>query len=223
MARRSGALRPAVSHVCSFADLASRILSAQPPASMPVRLVAVDGPGGSGKSTFAARLAETLGDAPVVHTDDLAFHDHATRWWQLLEDWVLEPLAVGQPARFQRYDWDLRRRTDWCEIPPAPVVLIEGVSAARAAIRDRLTLSVWVQAPRELRLRRGLERDGLGLAGFWADWMAEEDAFYADDPTVDAVDLVVDGDPRLPHDPEREFVVIRTRRTADNRLASEQS
>lgn len=196
--------------VCSFADLAARILSRQPPASMPVRLVAVDGPGGSGKSTFATGLAAACNDAPVVHTDDLAYHDHATRWWRLLEDWVLTPLAAGRPARFQRYDWELRRRTDWYEIPLAPVVLIEGVSAARAAIRDRLTLSVWIEAPRELRLRRGLERDGQDLVGFWTDWMAEEDAFYAADPTFDAVDLVVDGDPQLPHDEEREFVVIRS-------------
>jgi len=196
-----------VTRLATYDDLAASLRSTRPPASMPLRLVAVDGPGGSGKTTFSGRLAAALGGAPVVHTDDLAYHDHATRWWQLLEDWVLKPLAVGQPARFQRYDWELRRRTDWCEIPPASVVLIEGVSAARAAIRDRLTLSVWMEAPRELRLRRGLDRDGLDLAGFWTDWMAEEDAFYAADPTMDSVDLVVDGDPRQEHDPEKEFVV----------------
>lgn len=199
-----------MSGVCRFADLAARIRSTPPPVSMPVRLIAVDGPGGAGKSTFARRLASALNEAPVVHTDDFASHDEATGWWPLLEEWVLAPLAAGRTARFQRYDWGRRRRIDWCEIPPADVVLLEGVSAARAPVRDRLTFSVWLQTDRGERLRRGLERDGLELAGFWAGWMAEEDAFYAADPTVDAVDLVVDGDPRVPHDPDQEFVVIRS-------------
>ncbi len=194
---------------CRFAVLAESIRAAAPPSPMPLRLVAVDGPGGAGKSTFAARLAAALDDAPVVHTDDLASHRHQTTWWPLLEAWVLGPLAAGRPARFQRYDWEQRRRTDWCDIPAAPVVLIEGVTAARAAIRARLTRSVWVQTDRERRLRRGLQRDGAELAGFWAEWMVEEDAFYAADPVYGAVDLVVDGDPRREHDPDEEFVVIR--------------
>lgn len=202
-----------MSGVRRFAALAGHIRSTPPPLSMPVRLVAVDGPGGAGKSTFAHRLATALDEAPVVHTDDLASHDEPTGWWPLLEEWVLTPLAAGRSARFQRYDWDRRRRIEWCEIPAGPVVIIEGVSAARAAGRDRLTFAVWLQTERGERLRRGLERDGLELAEFWAGWMAEEDAFYATDPTVDAVDLVVDGDPRrVPHDPDQEFVVIRCAR-----------
>lgn len=194
--------------VATYAELAATIIRRTPP--VPVRLVAVDGPGGAGKSTFAARLATALGNAPVVHTDDFASHDNAVGWWPLLEEWVLQPLAAGRIARFRPYDWVARRRVDWVEVPPAPVVLLEGVSSARTAARDRLTYAVWLQTARAERLRRGLERDGQGLAGFWAEWMADEDAFYAVDPTVDAVDLVVDGDPTEPHDAEREFIVIRS-------------
>lgn len=197
-----------MTRVATYADLAATILRRMPPT--PVRLVAVDGPGGAGKTTFASRLAAAFGGAPVVHTDDFASHQEPIRWWPLLEEGVLQPLADGRPARFRPYDWVLRRRTDWVELPPARAVLIEGVSSARAAARDRLTCSIWLQTDRSERLRRGLERDGQDLAGFWADWMAEEDAFYAADPTVDAVDVVVDGNPQLPHDPEREFVVIRS-------------
>lgn len=47
----------------------------------PVRLVAVDGPGGAGKSTFADRLAAAAGGAPIIHTDDFASADNPIDWW----------------------------------------------------------------------------------------------------------------------------------------------
>ncbi len=52
-------------------------------ARLPVRrplLVAVDGPGGAGKSTFAERLSLALGGAPVVPTDDFASADAPLGW-----------------------------------------------------------------------------------------------------------------------------------------------
>ena len=65
----------------------------------PLRLVAVDGPGGAGKSTFARELAAAAGGAPVVHTDDFAAADNPIDWWPRLLEQVIEPLAeVSQRA-----------------------------------------------------------------------------------------------------------------------------
>ena len=61
--------------------------------SDPLRLVAVDGPGGAGKSTFAKELSEAAGAAPVVHTDDFAAADNPIDWWPRLLEQVIEPLA----------------------------------------------------------------------------------------------------------------------------------
>ena len=48
-------------------------LRARPaPDGVAVKVVAVDGPGGAGKTTLARHLAEALGGVPVVHTDDFA-------------------------------------------------------------------------------------------------------------------------------------------------------
>ena len=55
--------------VIAYADLAARV-RAVPPRLGPVRLVAVDGGAGSGKTSFAARLAAALDGVPVLHTDD---------------------------------------------------------------------------------------------------------------------------------------------------------
>ena len=189
--------------VATYAELAARIL-ARP--SSGARLVAVDGRGGAGKSVFAERLALALGGAPVVPTDDFATGEPGVEWWPRLEREVAMPLAHGQPARYRRYDWPSRTLAEWREIPVAPAVVIEGVSSARRAAAPLLAFSVWVHAPRFVRLARGLERDGPEALPDWERWIAEEDAHFAADGTATRCDLLVDGAPDVAHDPEREFV-----------------
>jgi uridine kinase len=196
----------------SYADLAARVLSS-PPRLGPVRLVAVDGPSGAGKSVFAERLAAALRragghDAVIVHIDDLldGWDDQLTFWPRLQHD-VLEPLRRGRPGRYRRYDWHRGAFGDeTMTVPAAGVVILEGVSAARAAIRPELTLSVFVTAPRDLRLRRGLDRDGEGLRAYLENWRLGEDRHFAADATAHAADLVVDGAPAAAHDPTVQYV-----------------
>ena len=190
-----------------YVDLVARIMSAPGP----VRLVAVDGPGGSGKSTFAARLARAAGGAPVVPTDDFASWDDPLGWWPRLRRDVVEPLVAGRAARYQRYDWGLARLAEWRTVPPSPIVVIEGVSAGRREWAEHLSVTVWIETPREVRLARGLTRDGVGQADLWAKWMADEDAHYAADGVADRADVVVDGCPSLAHDADDEFVVVAGR------------
>lgn len=102
-----------------------------------VRLVGIDGFGGAGKSTFAARLSKALDDAPIVHTDDFASHDVLTEWWPRMLHDVIEPLLRGEPASYRPYDWNARRFADTViTIEPSDVVVIEGVGATRKAWRD---------------------------------------------------------------------------------------
>lgn len=159
----------------------------------PVRLVAIDGPGGAGKSTFASRLAAALGDAPIVHTDDFASANNPIDWWPRLLEQVIEPLADGQPARYQRYDWTTESLAEWIDLEPAPVMIIEGVAAARKEWRRDLKFIIWVETPRAERRRRGLERDGADALDFWEARGAAEDTHYGADPTKEHADIVVDG------------------------------
>lgn len=159
----------------------------------PVRLVAVDGPGGSGKSTFAARLSAATGGAAIVHTDDFASADNPIDWWPRLLEQVIDPLADGRPAVYQRYDWPSETLAEWHTVEPAPIIIIEGVSSARREWSRHLSYVIWIETPRELRLQRAVERDGEDAMDDWQDWMAEEDLHYERDPTRERSDAIIDG------------------------------
>jgi uridine kinase len=191
----------------TFNDLAGLIRSGHARCGA-VRLVAVDGPGGAGKSVFAEHVARALGGVPIVHTDDFASWDRPHQWWPRLEEQVLEPLERGETMRFQKYDWERRELGDWVTLPDSDLVVVEGVSSSRAAARDRLTMAIWIETARDERLRRGLDRDGASARRLWDQWMAEEDAFFERDRTRERADLVVDGSPTLMHDPEEQFVKV---------------
>ncbi|MEU4322380.1 aminodeoxychorismate synthase [Nocardia fluminea] len=177
-------------------DLASLVERSTPRLGA-TRLVAVDGPGGAGKSTLAAQLAIACA-ATLLHTDDFASWDNQFDWWPRLEDQVLSPIARGRAGRYQRYDWNARTLAEWHDVAPPAVLILEGVSAARAAVRDRLSLSVWVQTPPEVRLARGLHRDGVDSLPLWERWMADEELHFAADRTPEHADVIFSGQASCP-------------------------
>jgi hypothetical protein len=169
----------------------ARRLTALPPSCGPVRLVAVDGHAGSGKSTCAGRLALLLGGAPVLHLDDLASHGAFFDWTDRLSEQVLTPLSHGSPARFEVYDWERRTFARTGVLPPAEVVLVEGVGAGRRELRPRLAALLWMDLGAAPSRARGEARDGPGLAGFWREWTQAEQAHFARDPSRPFADFLV--------------------------------
>jgi hypothetical protein len=173
-----------------FDSLAADLLR-PPPSCGPVRLIGVDGHAGSGKTTFAARLAEALGKAPVLHLDDVATHQELFSWTGRLTSQVLEPLREGRTARYAPYDWTARRFGAPRALPPAPAVVVEGVGAGRRALRPYLARLIWMELPAEESWRRGRRRDGEEQREFWNGWEAAERAHFARDPSRPHAHLLV--------------------------------
>jgi len=113
---------------------------------------------GPGKSSLAKWLASSL-RASIIHTDDFASWNNPVNWRPDLIELALKPLAAGQPARYQPTNWGDGEKSP-IVIRPGGTVLLEGVTASRRAFRPYLAYSIWIEAARELRLRRGIERDG---------------------------------------------------------------
>jgi uridine kinase len=79
------------------------------------------------------------------------------------------------------------------EVAPTPLLVVEGVGSASGPAGDLVTVLVWVEAPDDLRLRRGLARDGEALRPQWTRWMRDEREHLARERTRERADLVVDG------------------------------
>ncbi|MDF9717218.1 4-amino-4-deoxy-L-arabinose transferase [Nocardioides sp. ChNu-153] len=172
------------------------------------RLLCVDGPAGSGKTTAAGALATALtaddrvgGAVTVLHMDD-----HYEGWdgldaapGRLARD-VVGPLAAGGVGTYRRYDWyagafaETRRLGP---VGPGDVVVLEGVGAGAGVLAPYRSLLVWVEAPPALRLRRGLERDGAAVEEHWHGWGRAEQAHFSAQGTRAAADLRLDALGRL--------------------------
>ena len=191
----------------SIRELATRV-RAGPARCGGTRLICVDGPSGAGKSTLAARLAAALDDPPLLHMDDLyPGWDGLAAAVPLLFEQVVAPLAAGRPARYRRYDWDRGEFAETRELGRPDQLLIEGVAAGARPVAPYTSLLVWVEAPRDERLRRGLARDGETYRPHWERWAAQEAAHFAVDGTRARADLRVDGAPKIAHDPADEVVL----------------
>lgn len=152
------------------------------------RLVAVDGPAGSGKSTLARELSGRLND--TVATATVQMDDLYDGWAGLdasIESRVvgqlLAPLAAGRESRYQRYDWDAGRFDGWVTVPPVEVLVLEGCGAGARAYASYTTLLVWVEAAEEVRIRRGIARDGASVLPEWLSWMERENRYFAANQT----------------------------------------
>ncbi|WP_199701021.1 uridine kinase family protein [Jiangella rhizosphaerae] len=194
--------------VLSYDALAGRIRGLAPRAGS-TTVVAVDGPAGSGKTTLAARLASRLDDAPVVHMDDLyPGWDGLARAAAAVAAEVLEPLAAGRPARYRRWDWHADRWAGWVDVPPAPVLVVEGCGSGSTPGAPYLALLLWVEAPHDVRMARGFERDGDAFRPYWERWARQEAALFAAERTRERADVRIDTASPVPHDPSREVVAV---------------
>ena len=175
------------------AELVLGLADTRPPTLGSGRLVCIDGPGGSGKSTLAEALVGLAPAGRVVHMDDL--YDGWEGLGRVTDQLatLLLPLAEGRPGSYRRYDWHAKAFAETVTVEPVPLLVVEGVGSAAAAYSTLATLVVWVEAPRDERLQRGLARDGEELRRQWLRWMADEDRLFAEERTAERADVVVDG------------------------------
>jgi uridine kinase len=171
-----------------------KIETKEKPENFPIKIVAIDGHGGAGKSVFAAKLAKTL-NAEILQTDNFASWDNPINWWPNLIKEVFEPIKAGAKIlNYRRSKWTANHNPEPVSNQPVtPIMILEGVSSARREFRPYITYAIWVETPRELCLKRGIDRDGEKMRKQWEEWLAEEDAYIARDNPREYVDIEISG------------------------------
>lgn len=171
----------------------------------PTPIILIDGRAASGKSSLAADLKNALfkelEQAPrLIHMDDLY-----PGWEGLqlgsyyLNQQILQPLSNGKTANWQLWDWQKaeRGRADepgngWREFAGGTPLIVEGCGALSRVSSELAHLRVWIEAPKELRHARWIERDGEKFNDYWHIWAAQEDEFYQQEKSKQLADLVIE-------------------------------
>lgn len=160
-------------------DVASTIVAANPAGAR--LMVAIDGVGAAGKTTFAERLAARI--APVrpvivVHGDDF-FNDTSTRhargrfsaegFWRdayniaALQQWALQPLRQGADHyRAASFDVVVGQpvRPEPIEAEKTAIVVVEGAFLHRDELTHYWDYSVFLDVPLREAARRMQARSG---------------------------------------------------------------
>lgn len=167
------------------------LLLAAPPRCGTTRLLCIDGPAGSGKTTLATAIAAEI-DATLLHMDDLY------AGWTGLEAGVkqasriAEAVAIRRPVTYAPWNWHRSDRDDAVDVPHRPTVIIEGVGAGAGPIRNWASLVVWMDADEDVRKHRAVARDGDSFAPHWKAWAEQERAHFLRERTRERADLVLD-------------------------------
>ena len=183
--------------VTDVAELVVWVSTLRPATLGAGRLICVDGRAGAGKSTLGDAVvaaAAGLGTTRLVHTDDLlAGWSGLAALGRTLAEGLVAPLAAGRPGTYRRYDWLQEKFAETLTVDPVDTLVVEGVGSWSPTYADAVTTLVWVDAPRDLRLQRGLERDGEGMRERWLTWLDDEEEHFLRAGTHEHADVLVDG------------------------------
>jgi uridine kinase len=150
------------------------------------RLIAIEGYGGSGKTTIAENLMQELQSCYVVHMDDFIIRERLSDISadkpgfsrSRLKSEVLNPIITNQEASYRRLLWDSNTLSEPIEIPRVDYVIVEGISSFHPDIEEYYDFKIWVDTPITEATSRGRARDtGNENEDKWSRW-AKNDLMY---------------------------------------------
>ena len=162
------------------------------------RIIAIDGPAGSGKTTLAKRICDTITikKIEIVHMDDLydgwenALTENLTR--TLLHQ-IVVPVSQGKGFGYRKYDWLQQRFGEIQQFDAPELLILEGVGSGQKVIRRYTDQLIWIDIDDETGLQRVLQRDGDYLETEMRIWQLKQSEHFRMDNTRDCATIRIDG------------------------------
>lgn len=159
-------------------------------------LIAIDGPAGAGKTTFAAKFERDLSlenSVSVIHMDDLyagwenALGEQLT---QKLKE-IVEAFTSRNTFTISIFNWSSNSFDSFQTIEPTNILIIEGVGAGQKVVRDSGATVYWLDIEPSIGLERVLARDGIEIELQMRRWQIDQARFFESDLTRNHADHII--------------------------------
>jgi uridine kinase len=159
-------------------------------------LIAIDGPAGAGKTTLANALSQALNahrNVNLIHLDDIYAGWDSALTSVLTEALtrILETVSSGKSTQIPIYDWTTQQFSSTREMTPCDLIIIEGVGSAQRVVRDRATMTIWLDIDPDAGLERVLQRDGIVIREQMLLWQVRQEAHFLAHATRENVDFIL--------------------------------
>lgn len=162
-------------------------------------LVAIDGFGGSGKTSLARDLKNDLqgiAETTIVQLDDFYVPELKRADRKRVLGQVIQPLKNDKATKYQVYDWQLKKLAKWYGVVPGGIVIVEGVSAMHPEFGKSYDMTIWVDCSQDEAAQRGIKRDfkdySIDTTKQWEnDWMPQEKEYVEKFNPKEYADIII--------------------------------
>ncbi len=152
-------------------------------------IIAIDGTAGSGKTTLANKIKNHFEQTEICHLDQFykTFNErndrigHFNVWnydYERLIKQVIEPWINKKSSKYSTYNYFVDDIDGFNILKPSKYLIIEGVTSLHPILRPYINYSIWLDADENVRLERGIQRDGERFRDLWInEWLPSETVY----------------------------------------------
>jgi uridine kinase len=161
------------------------LLSSLEPKCGESAVITIDGPAGSGKTTLARILSSELASSYTVHMDDLYNGWESTLTPKLSSKLreIMREVRDNSQVIFAVFDWIENSQKTEVHQPAPRYLIVEGVGSGQSAIRDFVSLALWIEVPVEEGLARVIKRDGPSVTQYMPAFLAAQNSHFEKEET----------------------------------------